>query len=160
MFKFNLKKITTSAIVMAMYISIMMLTQSFAFLQYQVRISTALYILPALMPFLILPLALANMISNLFLGSLGILDAIGGFLSALLTCYSVWLLSKTKGGNRLIALPIWLIPSIIVPAFISHIIHVPYFVLVVSLLVGQGISAIAGHLFYLSLRRLKIWKTI
>jgi hypothetical protein len=50
----------------------MLCTQSFAFGQYQIRISTALYGLSAIFPFLIVPFGLANMFSNLVMGGLGL----------------------------------------------------------------------------------------
>ena len=59
------QKLTLSALVMALYVVVMFFTQSFAFGQYQVRIATAIYAMAGLYPFLILPLALANLLSNL-----------------------------------------------------------------------------------------------
>ena len=64
------QKLTISAICMALYLLVMVCTQSFAFGQYQIRISTALYGLSAIFPFLVVPFGLANMFSNLVLGGL------------------------------------------------------------------------------------------
>lgn len=47
----------------------MMVTQGFAFGQYQVRIATALYGLAALFPFSILAFGFGNLISNLIMGA-------------------------------------------------------------------------------------------
>ena len=71
-------KLALSGMVMAVYIVVMYLTQSFAFLQYQVRIATAIYALAYLFPFLVLPLGISNLLSNLLMGGLGVLDIVGG----------------------------------------------------------------------------------
>ena len=68
------QKLTFSAMYIDMYIVIMALTQSFAFGQYQIRIATTLYALAYFNPFLIIPAGLANLMSNLFFGGLGIID--------------------------------------------------------------------------------------
>ena len=78
----GIKKITVSAVVIAAYVVVMFLTQSFAFGQYQIRIATGLYALAAIYPFLILPLGLANFLSNTLMGGLGLPDMIGGFCVA------------------------------------------------------------------------------
>lgn len=54
------QKLTISALCMALYLVVMMCTQSFAFGQYQVRIATALYGLSAIFPFLIIPFGLVK----------------------------------------------------------------------------------------------------
>ena len=58
------QKLTISALCMALYLVVMMCTQSFAFGQYQVRIATALYGLSAIFPFLIIPFGLVNVLAN------------------------------------------------------------------------------------------------
>jgi hypothetical protein len=58
------QKLVFSALCIALYIVVMMCTQSFAFGQYQIRIATALYGLSAIFPFLVLPFGLANVVSN------------------------------------------------------------------------------------------------
>ena len=68
----RVQKMTFSAMVMAMYIVILYFTQSFSFGAYQIRIATALYALAYLFPFLVLPLGLANFISNMLFGGFGI----------------------------------------------------------------------------------------
>ena len=74
----RVQKMTFSAMVMAMYIVILYFTQSFSFGAYQIRIATALYALAYLFPFLVLPLGLANFISNMLFGGFGIVDMLGG----------------------------------------------------------------------------------
>ena len=65
------QKLTISAICIALYLVVMLCTQSFAFGQYQVRIATALYGLSYIFPFLVVPFGIANVISNLVMGGLG-----------------------------------------------------------------------------------------
>ena len=74
------QKLVFSALCIALYIVVMICTQSFAFGQYQIRIATALYGLSAIFPFLILPFGLANVVSNTVMGGLGLPDIIGGFI--------------------------------------------------------------------------------
>ena len=67
-------KITISGIIIATYVVVMFLTQSFAFGQYQIRIATSIYALASIYPFLIVPLGLANFMSNTLMGGLGLND--------------------------------------------------------------------------------------
>ena len=93
------QKVTIAGIAIALYIVIMMCTQTFAFGQYQVRIATAMYGLSAIFPFLIVPFGVANVISNTLMGGLGPLDMIGGGIVGILTT-SVIVLAKRFGcGN-------------------------------------------------------------
>ena len=57
----NVRKLTTSGIVIALYVIILFMTQSFSFGAYQIRIVTSLYALSYLFPFLVIPLGLANL---------------------------------------------------------------------------------------------------
>ncbi len=140
----NVKKLTISGIVIALYVVIMFFTQSFAFGQYQVRIATSLYSLAAINPFLIVPLGIANMLSNTIMGGLGLFDTLGGFLVGILTAGSCYLLRKINAV--LVAIPILTIPTLVVPIWLSYIIKVPYLVLVLSLGVGQILPGIVGVL--------------
>ena len=79
------QKLCFSGAVMAIYIVLMLLTQSFAFGQFQVRIATAVYAVAYLFEFLVVPLGLANLLSNLLMGGLGVFDIVGGGLVGLLT---------------------------------------------------------------------------
>ena len=59
---------TFSAMIMALYVVLVYITQSFSFGAYQIRIATSVYALAYLFPFLVLPLGLANSISNTLFG--------------------------------------------------------------------------------------------
>lgn len=141
------KRVAYSGVVMALYIVIVFVTRSFSFGQYQIRIATALYALAFHFPFLVIPLALANMLSNLLMGGLGFFDIVGGFLIGLITAGSIVLLKKATNRSFILVLPIALAPSIVVPIWLSYILKIPYFSLVLSLLVGQIISAYSLGLF-------------
>jgi uncharacterized membrane protein len=147
------QKLVFSALCIALYIVTMLCTQSFAFGQYQIRIATALYGLSALFPFLIIPFGLANLLSNVLMGGLGILDIVGGGLVGLCTAgMIVW--GKRRGcGNWIVMLAITFIPGLGVPLWLSQILQLPYWLLASSLLVGQCISGLAGMLLVTALER-------
>ncbi len=136
------KKITLSAIVIALYIVIMFITQSYAFGQYQVRIATSLYALAALEPFLIAPLGIANFLSNTLMGGLGWPDMLGGFLVGILTASTCYLAKKIH--IYLVALPILIFPTLLVPLWLSYLLGIPYGLLVIHIGIGQIVPAILG----------------
>lgn len=139
----KVKKLTLSGMVIAIYVVLMYTTQSFAFGAYQLRIATALYSLTYFFPFLVLPLGIANSLSNI-MGGMPI-DIIGGFIIGIITAGSNYLIGKKRLPYPLVALPISIFPAFIVPIWLSPTINVPYLALVASLLVGQigaGIIAV------------------
>ena len=150
----NTKKITISGFVIALYVCVMFFTQSFAFNQYQIRIATSIYALSAIYPFLIIPLGLANFLSNTIMGGLGPLDMFGGALVGILTASSIYLIKKSKLPIWLIALPIIIFPSLLVPIWLSYLIHVPYGALVISIGVGQILPGLLGVLIVKSLDKI------
>lgn len=138
------KKITISAIIIALYVVIMFISQSFAFGQYQIRIATSLYSLSYIYPFLILPLGLANFLSNTIMGGLGPLDMFGGIIAGMVTSGAVYLIRKFNWNKWLITLPIVFGPGLLVPLWLSYLLNVPYHVLALSICIGQIIPAIVG----------------
>lgn len=150
------QKLCFSALVMAIYIVLMYLTQSFAFGQYQLRIATAIYSLAYLFSFLVAPLALANLLSNMLMGGFGFFDILGGGLVGLLTASCCAWLGKKRLSAALTVLPVTLIPSLGVASWLSYLLGLSYWVTALSLLVGQFISGIAGALLSSALK--KIWK--
>jgi uncharacterized membrane protein len=153
---FSTKKITISGLVIALYVCVMFFTQSFAFGQYQIRVATSLYALSAIYPFLIIPMGLANFLSNTIMGGLGPLDMFGGALVGILTASCVYLVKKMNFPLWLIALPIIIFPTLLVPIWLSYLIHVPYITLVISLGVGQILPGILGVLIVKSLGKILI----
>lgn len=138
------RKLAVSGIVIALYVVLMFFNQSFAFGQYQIRFATSLYALAALQPFLILPLGLANALSNILLGGLGPLDLLGGFAVGILTSAGCYYAGKIHG--MLVSVPILLIPTLMVPLWLSYLLGIPYGVLAMSLGIGQILPAILGVL--------------
>lgn len=147
------QKLTISGILLALYIVIMMTTQGFAFGQYQVRVATALYGLAALFPFSVVVLGLANLLSNLIMGGLGLVDVIGGCVVGLLTAGSIaW--AKKKGMGNWVVIPlVTFIPGLLVPIWLSWILNIPYVVLAGSLLIGQAISGVISFVMVNGLER-------
>ena len=152
----NTQKLAFSGVVIALYIVVMYLTQSFAFGQYQVRIATAIYAVAYLFPFLVVPLGLSNLLSNMVMGGLGFFDIVGGGLVGLLTAGCCAMLGKKKLTPWLVIAPITLIPALGVSLWLSGILGIPYWALAGSLLVGQFIAGIAGALLVQALKR--IWR--
>lgn len=147
------RKITISAMVIALYVAVMYFTQSFAFGQYQIRIATALYALPYFFPFLVLPMGAANLLSNLLMGGLGPWDAIGGFLAGTITSFLVYLIRRMHLNSWLVILPITLVPGLSVPIWLSYYLKLPYWALASSLLVGQLVAGIAGAALLRALKK-------
>jgi len=139
------KKITLSAMMIALYVVIMCFTQGFAFGQYQVRIATSLYSLGYMFPFLVIPMGVANLISNTLMGGLGMFDMLGGAIVGIIATGLTALIRKYKLPKILLLFPVALIPSLLVPIWLSILIHTPYMLLLVSLLVGQSIASGVGY---------------
>ena len=150
------QKLTVSGVVMALYIVVMYFTQSFAFGQYQVRIATAIYGTAYLFPFLVVPLGLANLLSNMVMGGLGVFDIVGGGLVGLATAGCCALLGKKKVTSWAVAFPVALIPALGVSLWLSGLIGVPYWALAGSLLVGQAIAGAVGAVLVKALK--KAWR--
>lgn len=150
-----IQKLTISGMVIALYLIIISFTQSFSFGSYQIRIATSLYALAYLFPFLVIPLGLANLLSNMLFGGLGILDMFGGCFVGIITTSIIVLIRKKGWKLSWIILPIIFIPSLLVPIWLSHLLSVPYSVLVVSLSIGQSVPALCGPFLVKLLQ--KIW---
>ena len=131
------RQITIYALVIAMYLTVMYVTQGFAFGQYQVRIATALYALSAIFPFLVMPLGLANLLSNVLMGGLGLPDMLGGAVAGLTTAGLVYFI-RSRGLRD------WWIAA-------------PYTALAVSLTIGQVIPGIVGVLLVKQLKTKIRW---
>ena len=146
------KKLTISALVLALYVVVMWLTQSFAFGAYQIRIATALYALAYLFPFLVLPLGLANMVSNLVMGGMGLPDILGGFAVGILTALCCYLIRRKGWSPLLVAIPVILIPGLGVATWLSAILNIGYWAMALSLLIGQLLPGVVGALLVKALK--------
>ena len=130
----NVRKLTTSGIVIALYVVILFMTQSFSFGAYQIRIVTSLYALSYLFPFLVIPLGLANFIANM----------LGGFVVGIVTSGIVMLIKKFHLPRFMIFFPITLVPGLGVALWLSPMVHMPYGALALSLCIGQTVPAVCG----------------
>ena len=139
------RKITISGIVMAMYIAVMFVTQSFSFNAIQFRVATTLYGISYIFPFLIIPIGIANALSNLLMGGLGVLDIVGGFIAGVVISGLSYLVRRFKLPKLLIIPIIALGNGLIVPIWLSYLLGIPYFALVISVTLGQIPSAIAAY---------------
>ena len=117
------QKLVLSAIMMALYIAILFVSQAISFGAVQMR--------------------LANAIANSF-GGLGLIDVVGGFFASFLTTGSIYLIRKAKLSSWFIILPILLVPALVVPIWLSALLKLPYFALVINLLLGQLVPSILG----------------
>ena len=126
----NVRKLTTSGIVIAVYVVILFMTQSFSFGAYQIRIVTSLY-------------ALSNFIANM-LGGFGIIDMVGGFIVGIVTSGIVMLIKKFHLPRFMIFFPITLVPGLGVALWLSPMVHMPYGALALSLCIGQTVPAVCG----------------
>ncbi len=148
-------KITISAMCIALYCVVMYFTQQFAFGAYQIRIATSLYGLGYLFPFLTLPMGLANALSNMLMGGFGFFDIIGGGLAGILTTGCAAMLGKSgwKLSSYLTALPVTLIPGLLVPLWLAPALSLPYSVLALNLCIGQILPGVVSVLLVKSLPR-------
>ena len=151
------QKICVSGIVIAIYVVVMYFTQSFAFLQYQIRPATGLYALSYLFPFLILPLGISNSMSNMLFGGLGPFDVIGGFIAGILTSGSIYLVRRF-GLSALFVIPaIIFLPGLLVPLWLSPLLNVPYLILAPGICIGQILPAVLGYLLIKALPRAELF---
>lgn len=150
----NVQKLTISGIIIALYCVIMYFTQSISFGPYQVRIATSLYALAYLYPFLVIPLGIANFLSNM-LGGLGLVDMLGGCIVGIITSFVVTLIRKYKLSKWICIVPIIIIPGTIVPIWLSLMNSLPYGLLVVSICIGQIIPSIVGVIIIKTLSRVQ-----
>lgn len=150
----HVQKMTVSAMVMALYIVILYLTQSFSFGAYQIRIATALYALSYLFPFLVFPLGLANFISNMLFGGFGIVDMIGGCIVGMTATACIVMIRRFNWKRIFIAIPIVLVPGLGVAIYLSYFLSMPYPMMAVNLCIGQLIPAVAGVALVNTLERI------
>jgi uncharacterized membrane protein len=146
--------ITVSGMVIALYVVTMYFTSGFAFGAYQVRIATALYSLSYVFPFLVLPLAIANSLSNFLTGTLGLADIIGGFAIGIITAGLIYLIKRFKLPRELIIPVIIFAPALVVPIWLSPLLSLPYTMLVISLTIGQILPAILGYILTFAAERI------
>lgn len=124
--------VATNAILAAVYAAIALVLPATAFANY--RLTTALYTLAAFNPRLIPGLALGNALAGIPQGPLDI--ALGGVVGLL----TAWLCSRLRPWAAPVA--VLVIPTLVVPLWLSVLFSVPYKAVVPVLLTGQALSAL------------------
>ncbi|EFL57243.1 hypothetical protein HMPREF9684_0986 [Veillonella atypica ACS-134-V-Col7a] len=89
-------------------------------------------------------MGIGNLISNFLFGGLGVLDMVGGFGVGILTTGIIVLMRRAGLSAWWAMLPIILVPALCVPLWLSPLVGVPYWALVINLLIGQTIPGIVG----------------
>ena len=151
----HVQKMTFSAMVVALYIVILAATSSFSFGAYQIRIATSLYALSYFFPFLVVPLGLANFISNMLFGGFGIVDMLGGCIVGMVAAACIVLIRRKNWNRMLIAVPIVLVPGLGVATYLSYFLAMPYPLMALNLCIGQLIPSIVGVVLVRVLER--VW---
>ena len=152
----RLQKMTFSAMVMAIYIVVLSITSGFSFGAYQIRIATSLYALAYLFPFLVVPLGLANFISNMLFGGFGIVDMLGGCIVGMVAAACIVLIRRKNWNRMLIAVPIVLVPGLGVATYLSYLLAMPYPLMALNLCIGQLIPSLVGVVLVRVLER--VWR--
>ena len=150
------KKLTVSALFIAMFIAILGATARFSFGAIQVRVANALYALSYVYPFLVVPTGLAVVLSNLIFGGLGLPDIIGGFIVATVTTSLMVLIKKLNLPKVLVVVPTLVLPALLVPTWLSPMLGLPYWALVVSVGLGHIVPAILGYILVKAVEKMNI----
>ena len=140
------QKIAISGVFMAAYMVLVYTTSGISFGAYQIRIATSLYALGYICPFLTVPLGIANFLSNMLFGGMGLPDMIGGLIVGILTCGSCALMGLKKLNSLFAFFPVLFIPGLGVSTWLSVILNISYPAMALSLCIGQIIPAICGVL--------------
>lgn len=151
-----IKKLTVSALFIAMFIAVLGATAGFSFGAIQVRVANALYAVPYVFPFLVVPTGLAVVLSNLIFGGLGLPDIIGGFLVATITTSLMVLIKKLNLPKILVVVPTLVVPALGVSMWLSPIVGVPYWTLVISIGLGHIIPAILGYILVKAIEKMDL----
>ena len=135
--KLDTRYITTAAIIGALYASLTIVFApiSFGIVPFQMRIAEALTILPYFFPQAIPGLYLGCMTANIF-GGLGPFDIFGGSFFTLIAALLTYWLRRFK-RPWLAPLPPVVINAFGVSLYLAPQLHVPYWVSVGTIAVGQ-----------------------
>lgn len=147
----KVKTLAINAVIAALYAAIALALPATAFANY--RLTTALYVLAALDPRLIIGLAVGNALAGLPQGPL---DMLLGGVVGVLTAGACALAGRTRYDWLLAPLAVLIVPTLVVPLWLGWLYKVPYGAVVPVLFVGQALSAGlgAGLLQVKQLRRL------
>ncbi len=130
----HLKDLTIAALIGAMYVVLTLLIAPISYGPLQFRVAEALTVLPYLFPQAIIGLFIGCLISNIN-SPFGLIDILLGSLSTLVAAYLTY-----KAPKPILApLPPILINAIVVSAYISYIIKVPYYLTALYIMISQTI---------------------
>lgn len=135
--------LTANAVLAALYAAVALLLPATALANF--RLSTALYVLAAWNPALIPGLAVGNAFAGLPQGPI---DMLMGAVAGLATTFAC-----SKMG-RWAPVAVLVIPTLLVPTWLSWMFGAPYWVVALSLLKGQALSALLA-LFLMRVPQLK-----
>lgn len=140
------KRIAVNAIVAALYATLSLWLPATAFANY--RITTSLYALAAFRPDVIIGLSIGNALAGIPQGPI---DVVMGGLVGFVSSLACWYLQP-----RFSPLAVLIVPTLLVPVWLSVLVSVPYLAVVTALIPGQAISALVAYLVVLPIgRRLK-----
>ena len=131
----NIRKLTTSAIIAAVYAAVSFILAPISFGALQCRISEALTLLPLIMPEAIPGLFVGCLISNLLSGAVWY-DVVFGSLATLLAAF---LTHKSKNVWLGAAYPV-IVNAVIVGGYLSFFYNLPVLLTMLSVGAGQAIA--------------------
>lgn len=131
--------ICETAVIAAIYAVITLLLAPFGFLQFQVRVSEAMCVLPFFTPAAVPGLFIGCLIANLLgSGTLGLMDIIVGSLATLLAAFITWKIRKKS--KWLLPLPSVLLNAFLVSWTLQVMLGTPYWFNVLTVGIGQAIA--------------------
>ncbi len=146
-----LKQISYGALIAALYVTITYLLHPLSYLQFQVRVSEALTILPIITPIAIPALFIGAFIANIP-SPLGPIDMILGSTLTLIAAAGTYFLRRR---TFLALLSPVVVNAFGVSLYLAPIVRIPYLVSVASVGVGEATAVfVFGYPLLLVLRRL------
>lgn len=146
----KIRRITLIAFIAALYAGLTLALQPISYGPVQVRVSEALTILPIFYVEAIPGLFLGCLVANIF-GGFGIYDIVFGSLLTLLAALSTRALRKKP---YLAFIPPILFNGFGVPAYLTFLTNVPYWILAAQIIIGETIAVAGiGSFVYLALNR-------
>jgi uncharacterized membrane protein len=126
-----------AAAIAALYIALTVVLAPISYGVFQVRVAEALTVLPLLTPAAVPALFIGCMIANIH-GGLGLVDILGGSTVTLLAAFATYRLRKHPLVISL--LPPVLFNAFLISIYLSPILQVSYWLLVLSIGTGQTIA--------------------
>lgn len=143
------RSLTRVALIAGVYAAVTIAFFPLSYGAIQVRVSEALTVLPFLTPLAIPGLFIGCLLANV-LGGLGFNDIVFGSLATFAAAY----ITSRVRRPALAPLPPVIVNALVVPAYLSSVVRVPYFPLALSIAVGEAIACYAlGYPLLLYLRR-------